>query len=82
VRPTTSIRLIEPDDAGALAAHFARDAEAFARWDPEWPPDYRTAEGQRTRIERILKRHESGEGWPAVVLADDGQPRLTACAAQ
>jgi RimJ/RimL family protein N-acetyltransferase len=69
--PRTSIRLIEPDDAGALAAHLARDAEAFARWDPEWPPDFYTAAGQRTRIERMLKRHDSGEAWPGVVLADD-----------
>jgi ribosomal-protein-alanine N-acetyltransferase len=69
--PRTSIRLIGPDDAGALAAHFARDAEAFARWDPEWPPDYYTAAGQRVRIERMLKRHDSGETWPGVVLADD-----------
>jgi hypothetical protein len=37
---TTSIRLIETGDAEALAVHLGRDAEAFARWDPEHPPDY------------------------------------------
>jgi ribosomal-protein-alanine N-acetyltransferase len=38
--PGTSIRLVESDDAEALAVHFCRDAEVFARWDPEWPPEF------------------------------------------
>jgi [ribosomal protein S5]-alanine N-acetyltransferase len=67
----TSIRLIEPDDAEALAAHLARDATALARWDPERPPDYYTPAGQRSRIEDMLSRYDSGETWPGVVLADD-----------
>ena len=67
----TSIRLVEPDDAEALAAHFARDAEAFARWDPERPPEFYTPSGQRNRIESALMRHASGEAWPGVVLADE-----------
>lgn len=67
----TSIRLIEPEDAEALAVHLARDAEALARWDPEHPPEFFTAAGQRSRIERSLMRHDSGEVWPGVVLADD-----------
>jgi ribosomal-protein-alanine N-acetyltransferase len=69
--PRTSIRLIEPDDAEALAAHLARDAEAFARWDPEHPTDFYTVAGQRSRIEGLLMRHRNGEVWPGVVLADD-----------
>jgi len=69
--PSTSIRLIEVDDAEALAAHLTRDAEALARWDPERPADYYTAAGQRTRIEDLLSRYRKGEGWPAVVLAGD-----------
>lgn len=68
--PRTSIRLIAPDDAEALAAHLARDAEAFARWDPEREPEFYTADGQRRRIEDILKRHDNGEVWPGVILAD------------
>lgn len=69
--PRTSIRLIEPGDAEALAAHFERDAEAFARWDPERPPAFYTPAGQRSRIEGMLARQGNGELWPGVVLADD-----------
>lgn len=67
--PPTSIRLIELDDAEALAAHLGRDAEAFARWDPERPADWYTPAEQRSRIEDVLMRHHDGEVWPGVVLA-------------
>lgn len=69
--PRTSIRLVEPDDAEALAAHLSRDAEAFARWVPERTPDFYTPAGQRSRIDSLLMRHGKGEVWPGVVLADD-----------
>ena len=55
--PRTSIRLIEPDDAEALAAHLSRDAEAFARWDPERTPDFYTPAEQRSLIESVLVSH-------------------------
>lgn len=31
----TEIRLTDVGDADAVAAHRARDADAFARWEPE-----------------------------------------------
>jgi len=68
--PRTSIRLIEPGDAEALCAHLARDAEAFARWDPERPAEFFTPAGQRSRIEATLARYDDGEVWPGVILAD------------
>jgi len=75
----TRIRLIEPDDAEALAAHLSRDAEALARWDPERPPDYYTPAGQRDLIETLLTRLSLGEVWPGVVLdGDDVIGRITA----
>jgi [ribosomal protein S5]-alanine N-acetyltransferase len=74
----TSIRLIQPDDAEALAAHLSRDADALARWDPERPPDYYTPAGQRGIIETLLTSHSLGEVWPGVVLdGDDVIGRLT-----
>lgn len=69
--PRTSIRLVEPGDADVLAAHRARDAGAFARWEPERPPDFATPAGQRSRIEGMLVRHGNGEIWPGVVVAGD-----------
>ena len=69
--PRTSIPLIELDDAEALAAHLGRDAEAFARWDPERAPEWYTSAEQRSRIEGMLMQHRNGEMWPGVVLADD-----------
>lgn len=69
--PRTSLRLIEPGDAATLASYLARDAEAFARWDPERQPDFYTSSGQLTRIQAALLRHDHGDVWPGVVLADD-----------
>jgi ribosomal-protein-alanine N-acetyltransferase len=67
----TSIRLVQRDDAEALAVHLAHDAEAFAQWQPAHPGEYYTVAGQRGRIERLLARHENGASWPGVVLAGD-----------
>ena len=38
----TSIRLVEEGDAEALAAHLARDADAFERWEPFRPAEFFT----------------------------------------
>jgi ribosomal-protein-alanine N-acetyltransferase len=67
---TTEIRLIEPDDAGALAVHRIRDAEAFAPWEPDQPDDFYSFEGQRRRVDELLSDHRRGDRWPGVVLAD------------
>jgi len=67
----TGIRLVEGGDAEALAAHLARDAEAFAQWEPAHSGEYYTVAGQRRRIERLLMKHENGDSWPGVVLAGD-----------
>lgn len=66
----TEIRLIDVGDAEVIAAHRARDADAFARWEPSRPADFYTADGQRERIEQLLDDHRRGDRWPGVVLAD------------
>jgi [ribosomal protein S5]-alanine N-acetyltransferase len=71
MRSRTRIRLIEPADAVAIAAHRARDVEAFRRWEPAQPADFLTPEGQAERIGRLLAGHRDGKVWPGVVLADD-----------
>ncbi|MFE2348567.1 GNAT family N-acetyltransferase [Kitasatospora cineracea] len=68
--PRTRIRLIEPADAAPIAAHRARDAEAFRRWEPEQPAALRTEAGQAERIDRLLAGHRAGTCWPGVVLAE------------
>jgi ribosomal-protein-alanine N-acetyltransferase len=67
--PATSIRLITAGDAEAVTEHIVRDRESMSRWDPSFPPDYYTLDGQRRRIERMLARRATGESWPAVILA-------------
>jgi ribosomal-protein-alanine N-acetyltransferase len=66
--PVTGIRLISTGDAEAITEHIRRDREVTARWEPAYPPDYFTPDGQRRRIERMLARHRDGESWPAVIL--------------
>ena len=66
----TMIRLIDAEDAAAIAEHRSRDAMAFASWEPEQPANFYTLEGQRARIEQLLKAHRDGTTWPGVVLAD------------
>jgi ribosomal-protein-alanine N-acetyltransferase len=67
----TSIRLIDAQDAVAIAAHRARDVETFARWEPSQPASFYTPGGQSDRIERMLEGRRAGSTWPGVVLADD-----------
>jgi [ribosomal protein S5]-alanine N-acetyltransferase len=69
--PRTAIRLVRVEDAEALAAHQVRDGEAFARWDPVWPDDFYTVDGQRQRIESRLARYRDDEAWPGVILDGD-----------
>ena len=68
---STMIRLIEPTDAAPIAAHRARDVEAFRPWEPLQPADFFTPEGQSARIDRLLAGYRAGSVWPGVVLADD-----------
>ena len=59
--PRTSVRLIEPDDAEAVAAHLGRDAEAF--------------ECPRSAIPRQLPPTAGGKpAWSGYAITDAGWP--------
>jgi ribosomal-protein-alanine N-acetyltransferase len=71
MRSSTRLRLIEPTDAAPIAAHRARDVEAFRPWEPARPADFFTPEGQSERIDRLLAGYRAGTVWPGVVPAED-----------
>ena len=48
------IRAVRPKDAAELAALYLANREFLAPFEPARPPDFFTAEGQRTRLERQL----------------------------
>lgn len=68
---STRLRLIEPSDAAPIAAHRARDHEAFRPWEPERPAGFFTPQGQAERIDELLAGYRDGSVWPGVVLDDD-----------
>jgi ribosomal-protein-alanine N-acetyltransferase len=68
---TTAIRLIEVGDAEQIAAHFARDVDDFARWEPAQSREYYTTAGPESRIGRALDGYGKGDRWPGVILADN-----------
>ncbi|MFC8227817.1 GNAT family N-acetyltransferase [Streptomyces sp. NPDC057287] len=67
----TSIRLIEPSDAPALAGLLSRDKQAYARWLPARPAEFYTPDGQASAIESLLASHGKGLAWPGVVVSDE-----------
>ncbi|WP_406458486.1 GNAT family N-acetyltransferase [Streptomyces sp. NBC_00876] len=62
--------MIEPSDGPALAGLLSRDREAYARWLPERPAEFYTADGQAPVIEALLASHGKGLAWPGVVVCD------------
>lgn len=71
--PLVTVRLVEPDDAAALAALVVRNQEALAPWEPLHPDDYFTEAGQRRLLVQALARQVRDEQHPFIVLVD-GRP--------
>ncbi|MFE1290897.1 GNAT family N-acetyltransferase [Streptomyces sp. NPDC058751] len=65
---STSIRLIDPSDAPALAESHSRDRQVYARWLPARPEEFYTPDGQATVITSLLESHARGLAWPGVVV--------------
>jgi len=66
------IRLLEADDAEALAAVVVRSREFLEPWEPIRPDHYFTVEGQSEVIADSLRRHAEGTLLPQVILDEAG----------
>ncbi len=64
-------RLVAATDAEALADVLRRNREAMSSIEPQRPPAYFTAKGQRAIIQDALRRYEEGASFPRVILAPD-----------
>ena len=64
------LRVLEPDDAPALAAALLRNRQHLAPWEPERSPEYFTTDGQLDRIERMLTGMAQGTQVPLVLSHD------------
>jgi [ribosomal protein S5]-alanine N-acetyltransferase len=71
--PPVGVRLVQPDDAGPLAALLVRSRTGLAPWDPVRPEAYFTETGQLRGIVEALRVHASGASYPGVVVVD-GRP--------
>jgi ribosomal-protein-alanine N-acetyltransferase len=70
---SVTVRLVRPDDAGALAALVLGSRAALAPWEPLHSEEYFTEPGQRRGLVQALARQARGEQHPYVVLVD-GRP--------
>jgi ribosomal-protein-alanine N-acetyltransferase len=61
------IRPLRPDDAEELARLYTANRDFLAPFEPERPPEFFTADGQRERLERQL----ADETHPFAILDDD-----------
>jgi ribosomal-protein-alanine N-acetyltransferase len=61
-------RLIDLDDAAALADVLRANREFMTPWEPVRTEEYFTVAGQRAEIEGALGRYEAGTGLPHVIL--------------
>ena len=66
----TQTRLIEVDDAEELCDALTANRSFLAPWEPEYPPDFLTSDGQRIMIAAALRAHDVGEMVPRVVTLD------------
>jgi ribosomal-protein-alanine N-acetyltransferase len=61
-------RLIDREDAQALAALVRKNRAFLAPWEPLRDDSYYTVTGQREQIEEALARHDQGVAVPHVLL--------------
>lgn len=54
------LQQVGPEDAARVAAFHVRNWEHLGPWSPPRPPDFRTAEGWRGRLEQALEDTAAG----------------------
>ncbi|WP_308490854.1 GNAT family N-acetyltransferase [Microbacterium terrisoli] len=69
---STRLRLLNAQDAGALAQLAVANAEHLRPWDPVRPPAYLTVEGQSRVVARLLEQHGAGAGVPFAIIDAQG----------
>ena len=67
------MRLLAAEDAQALAAAYAANRAHLAPWEPVRPEAFFTPEGQRQRIQELLRRHAEDSLVPWVFEEADGR---------
>lgn len=63
-------RLIDIDDAPALAHLLVKNRDFMAPWSPIRDDSYYTDDGQRALIRKLLAQHARGDALPHVVIGD------------
>jgi ribosomal-protein-alanine N-acetyltransferase len=66
-----TLRLVQVEDAEALAAAYRKNRDHLAPWDPERKPEFFTGEWQAQEIPKQLAAYSAGTSVPLVLAADD-----------
>jgi ribosomal-protein-alanine N-acetyltransferase len=66
-----SLRLIEDDDADAIAEAYRRNRQHLAPWEPERSEAFFTASHQSSVVTTQLEHYAAGTGLPLVLVAED-----------
>lgn len=69
--PQAWARLLQAEDAAALAAAYRRNRNHLEPWEPARGPSYFTEQGQRNDIRRKLRELDLGLAWPLVITDGD-----------
>jgi [ribosomal protein S5]-alanine N-acetyltransferase len=64
------LRPLEADDAAALLDAYLRNREHLSAFDPVRPDAFWTLDGQRTRLDSMMQRHDAGTLLSCALLRD------------
>jgi hypothetical protein len=67
------LRVVEFDDAPALAQLAVSQAEHLRLWEPRRAADYATASTQHDLVARSLAAYERGSAVPFLIVSDDDE---------